>query len=135
MNKTTTNKTKQKKRTIVSLLLIGAILIGGAFAFLTAQDSKTNVFTIGNISINLVENFDADGDGVTEKYESNIKTPPTRENIIPGVDIVKEPYVENTSNNPGRLYMTVKVPTLQRQKHMYKMMAMLILLTARKRLK
>lgn len=112
MNKTTTNKTKQKKRTIISLLLIGAILIGGAFAFLTAQDSKTNVFTIGNISINLVENFDADGDGVTEKYKSDKKTPPTRENIIPGVDIVKEPYVENTSNNPCRLYMTVKVPTL-----------------------
>lgn len=115
MNKEKTKTTKsQKKRAIISIFLIAAILVGGAFAFLTAQDSKTNVFTIGNISINLVENFDADGDGVTEVYDSNTKTPPTRENIIPGVDIAKEPYVENTSNNPCRLYMTVQVPAISK---------------------
>lgn len=112
MNKTTTNKTKQKKRTIVSLLLIGAILIGGAFAFLTAQDSKTNVFTIGNIKIELWENFDANLDGTTEEYDATHKTVTATGNIVPGTTVKKEPFVKNTSNNPCRLYMTVKVPNL-----------------------
>lgn len=112
MNKTTTNKTKQKKRTIVSLLLIGAILIGGAFAFLTAQDSKTNVFTIGNIKIELWENFDANLDGTTEEYDATHKTVTATGNIVPGAIVKKEPFVKNTSNNPCRLYMTVKVPNL-----------------------
>lgn len=112
MNKTTTNKTKQKKRTIISLLLIGAILIGGAFAFLTAQDSKTNVFTIGNIKIELWENFDANLDGTTEEYDATHKTVTATGNIVPGTTVKKEPFVKNTSNNPCRLYMTVKVPNL-----------------------
>lgn len=112
MNKTTTNKTKQKKRTIISLLLIGAILIGGAFAFLTAQDSKTNVFTIGNIKIELWENFDANLDGQTEEYDATHKTVTATGNIVPGTTVKKEPFVKNTSNNPCRLYMTVKVPSL-----------------------
>lgn len=112
MNKTTTNKSKQKKRTIVSLLLIGAILIGGAFAFLTAQDSKTNVFTIGNIKIELWENFDANLDGTTEEYNATHKTVTATGNIVPGTTVKKEPFVKNTSNNPCRLYMTVKVPNL-----------------------
>lgn len=113
MNKT--NKSKQKKRTIISLLLIGAILIGGAFAFLTAQDSKTNVFTIGKVDIELWEKFDTDANGTIddgETYDATTKTPPAVENIIPGQTILKEPYVVNKSNSPSRLYMTVEIPAL-----------------------
>ena len=54
----TTNKSRQKKRAFISIFLIVAILIGGAFAFLTATDSKTNVFTIGKVDISLWEDFD-----------------------------------------------------------------------------
>ena len=110
-----TSKSKQKKRTIISLMLIGAILIGGAFAFLTAQDSKTNVFTIGKIDIELWEKFDTNTNGTIddgETYDASTKTPPTIENIIPGQSILKEPYVVNKSNTPSRLYMTVEIPAL-----------------------
>lgn len=103
---------KQKKRTVLSLLLIAAILISGAFAFLTATDSKTNVFTVGNIDIELWENFDSDLNGTTEVYDSTATTPPTAENVIPGQEIAKEPYVKNTGANPCNLFMTVKVPVI-----------------------
>ena len=109
---TKTNKSRQKKRAFISIFLIVAILIGGAFAFLTAQDSKTNVFTIGNIKIELWENFDANLDGTTEEYNATHKTVTATGNIVPGTTVKKEPFVKNTSDNPCHLYMTVKVPNL-----------------------
>ena len=111
-----TKKFRSKKsKTVISLLLIGAILIGGAFAFLTAQDSKTNVFTIGKIDISLIEKFDTNTNGTIddgETYDATTKTPPTIENIIPGQTVLKEPYVINDSSTPCHLYMTVSIPTL-----------------------
>lgn len=118
MNKTTTNKTKQKKRTIVSLLLIGAILIGGAFAFLTAQDSKTNVFTVGNVKVKLSERFDTNLDGEIqdpdEIYDSSDVTEvriDRDKSILPGQKIIKSPYVENTGKNEAWTYVVVGIPT------------------------
>ena len=61
--KKTTNK---KRERIISALLVLAILVTTAFAFLSATDSKTNVFTIGKVDIQLQENFDTDLSGQIE---------------------------------------------------------------------
>jgi len=99
-------KSKRSKQ-ILSLLLIVAILVTGAFAFLSATDSKTNVFTVGKVNIKLHENFDTDLDGVAERDpESTVVT----EEIVPGQTILKQPYVENTGKNEAWIFMTVGIP-------------------------
>lgn len=112
---TKSRKDKQRKRLVVSVVLIAAVLISGAFAFLTAQDSKTNVFTIGNIDISLIEDFDTNQNGEIdsgETYDNNNGNIPVVTNVIPGQQIIKRPYVKNTGDNPCYLFMSVKVPTI-----------------------
>lgn len=100
-------KSKRSKQ-ILSLLLIVAILVTGAFAFLSATDSKTNVFTVGKVNIKLHENFDTDLDGVAEQDpESTVVT----EEIVPGQTILKQPYVENTGKNEAWIFVSVGIPT------------------------
>ena len=100
-------KSKRNKQ-ILSLLLIVAILVTGAFAFLSATDSKTNVFTVGKVNIKLHENFDTDLDGVAEQDpESTVVT----EEIVPGQTILKQPYVENTGKNEAWIFVSVGIPT------------------------
>lgn len=42
-----------KKNAVISLLLVVALAITGVLAFLTAQDSAENKFTVGNVDIAL----------------------------------------------------------------------------------
>lgn len=109
MNTQTKKNSKQKKQAIFAIFLCAALLIGGAFAFLTATDSKTNVFTVGKISIDLYENFNGvEYAGGVDPADAGVKV----ENVVPGFDIEKEPWVVNTSKNDCYLYMTVRVPTV-----------------------
>ncbi len=113
MDEKKTKLTPQKKarmKRATSLILIVALLITGAFAFLTATDSKTNVFTVGNINIELWEDFDPDRDGTATTYNATVKQPPTAENLLPGEEVTKEPYVKNTGSNPAWTFLTVAVP-------------------------
>lgn len=115
---TKTNKSRQKKRAFISIFLIVAILIGGAFAFLTATDSKTNVFTIGKVDISLWEDFDYNGNGniePTEQFQGGVdpaKNNIALENMIPGQTVEKRPYIVNTGNNDCWGFISVKVPTV-----------------------
>ena len=116
MNHSTKKSASNKKRSIVSLLLIAAIIITGAFAFLSATDNKTNVFTVGNVKIGLWEKFDTDLSGSLEDDETfdSTKTEVSIEEgktIIPGQTILKQPMVENTGKNPAYIFMAVGVPT------------------------
>ena len=43
----------KKRNTIISLALAGTIAITGAFAYLTATDTATNMFTVGNVVVEL----------------------------------------------------------------------------------
>lgn len=107
----TTNKSRQKKRAFISIFLIVAILIGGAFAFLTATDSKTNVFTIGKVDISLWEDFD----GTTYIGGADPSSPEINKvvrNMIPGQTVEKRPYIVNTGNNACWGFISVKVPTV-----------------------
>ena len=109
----------QKKKAIVSVLLMVAILITGAFAFLSATDSKTNVFTVGNVKIKLSEEFDTNQNGSIEKtndendevYNASETQVSLKGEILPGQKVIKRPYVENTGKNKAWVYITVGIPT------------------------
>lgn len=59
-----------------SLVLVAALAVGGTLAYLTATKSVTNIFTVGDIDLTLVE----------ENWEDNSK-------LIPGTEIPKDPVV------------------------------------------
>ena len=81
--------------TVLSLVLVAALSVGGTMAYLQAQSKTvTNTFTFGNIKVDLDESTGDD-------YK-----------VIPGVDIGKDPKVI-VSNLPGYdnvdAYVYVKV--------------------------
>ena len=113
---TKTKVSKKRSRAILSILLIAAILITGAFAFLTAQDSKTNVFTVGSVKIELSEQFDTDLNGQIDDDETFTSSNSDEDvaiegNIVPGQTVIKRPYVDNTGKNEAWIYITVGIPT------------------------
>ena len=49
-------KKKKIAALITSLALVGVVVVGGTLAYLTAQtDTVKNVFTVGNVSIDVEE--------------------------------------------------------------------------------
>lgn len=110
------SSTKKRTKAIVSAFLVVAILIAGAYAFLSATDSKTNVFTVGNVKIELWEKFDTDLSGTldTDEFYDSTATEVSIDadkSIIPGQTILKQPMIKNIGKNPSYLYMAVGVPT------------------------
>lgn len=84
------------KKIIAFLLVVSltaAIAIGGTLAYFTDRDSEANVFTVGDVKIDLNEEFDQ---GAT---------------LIPGVNIEKEATITNTGINDAYVWMTVAIPT------------------------
>ena len=81
---------------IISVILVvsltAAIAIGGTLAYLTDRDSEANVFTTGDVNIDLNEDFNQ---GST---------------LTPGVEIEKAPTVTNVGPNEAWVWTTVAVP-------------------------
>ena len=100
--------TKKRTKAVLSVFLVVAILIAGAYAFLSATDSKTNVFTVGNVDIELHEIFNGRDYG---KGEDPGAIGDKIENIVPGQSIEKAPYVVNTGKNPAYTFIAVGIPT------------------------
>lgn len=80
--------------TTLSLVLVATIAIGSTLAYFTDRDSATNVFTIGNVAIELNEDFEQ---GAT---------------LIPGVDIEKKPTITNTGKNDAWVWATIAIPSV-----------------------
>ena len=98
---------KKNFKSVVSILLMLAVVITGAFAYFSATDSKTNVFTIGSVDIELVE------DGWVQDQDGNyVREDGTNVNILPGLAIEKAPYVKNTGRNEAWAFVTVGIPTV-----------------------
>lgn len=72
--------------------LTATLAIGGTLAYLTDRDSEANVFTVGDVNINLNEEFHQ---GST---------------LIPGVNIEKKPTITNLGPNNAWVWATVAVP-------------------------
>lgn len=80
--------------TLAGLLLVGSIGVGSTVAYFTESDSKTNVFTMGDLDIGLEEpEWDPDpDDGST----------PDGTNMYPGCTVYKNPTIKNlTSGKNG----------------------------------
>ena len=111
-------KLKKSVKPILSLMLVFALVFTGIFAYLTAKDSATNTFTVGNVDILLYEDdwYDHDtyadtGTKTILNDENENDIPDFAENIVPGQKIAKAPYVENTGRNEAWVYLVVSVPT------------------------
>ncbi|MBQ8383228.1 MAG: hypothetical protein IJX47_08500 [Clostridia bacterium] len=89
----------------VSAVLAATLAIGGTVAYLTwGQETKSNVFTVGDIDITLDEKVGVFGEGatVTENEDGATYT-----NVMPGDYLQKEVTVSNTGNNPAYVAVTV----------------------------
>lgn len=101
------------KKKIVSIALVVAMLaiavIGGTMAYFTDTDAQTNEFTIGNVTIDLFEDFNTENlplipavgsmnseNGVTEMKNT----------------IEKEVYVENTGDQAAYVRVHIAVPAI-----------------------
>lgn len=72
--------------------IVAAISIGGTLAYLTDRDSEANVFTVGDVAIDLNEDFEQGAE------------------LIPGVTIEKEVTITNTGKNDAWVWMTYAIP-------------------------
>ena len=69
---------KRKLMLVAIALCMAAILLaGGTLAYLTDTDEKVNTFTVGNVQIEIDENF-------TDKSK-----------LLPGIDVTKEVKIKN----------------------------------------
>ena len=83
------------KKLIVWLLVViltASTAIGGTLAYLTDRDSEANVFTVGDVNIDLNEDF---SQGST---------------LVPGITIEKKPTITNIGPNKAWVWSTVAVP-------------------------
>ena len=96
-------KLNKKKILVLALALsLLALISAGTLAWFTDSDSVTNNFHVATstqepddiFSVTLLENVDADGDG----YADTVVGGYSFENIYPGAQLVKEPFVTNTGS-------------------------------------
>lgn len=89
---------KQKKKALATLVacgLIGAMAIGGTFAYLTDEEQTVNNFTVGKVTVDVKEpNWDPD------------KPTPT----VPNEEIPKDPTITNTGDNSMYAFVRVGIP-------------------------
>ncbi len=95
----------KKKTIIAAIVLLLVAVVGGAIAYFTDTDTKTNTFTIGNVDITLTEpSWDT-----TDSNNNNV--PDAAENVSPGQTIAKDPTINNVSTtNPAYVFAKVEVP-------------------------
>ena len=97
---------KKKKTVIAAVILLLVFVAGGAVAYFTDTDAKTNTFTIGSVDITLTE----DGwDALADTNSNDI--PDAAEDMMPGESVTKDPLVNNISTkNPAYVFVKVEVP-------------------------
>lgn len=101
-----------KKKLVTGALIaaFGAVAItGGTLAYFTDTDAKTNTFTVGNVAIQLIENF-GDND------------PDTPEKLVPATGsaqagtlqngITKEVTVKNTGSEDAYVRVHIAIPSM-----------------------
>ena len=109
---------KKSLITIISVTLILVVAIAGTLAWLTDRDAVTNVFTVGDIEIELDETLvnkygePVDGNGeLIQEGETVVKTDDTNNyHLVPGETYVKDPTITVFADNePSYVRMLVKV--------------------------
>ena len=84
------------KRKIVLLALaacmVAILAVGGTLAYFTAEDTAVNVFTVGNVAIDLEETFEQNSE------------------LAPGLKINKDAWVVNTGSKPAYVRVHIAIP-------------------------
>lgn len=85
------------KKKLLSLCMVGALastaVVGGSLAYFTDKDAATNTFTVGNVSIDLEENFTQDSE------------------LMPGKDVTKEVWIKNDGDNRAYVWYEWLIPS------------------------
>lgn len=97
---------------VLALVLVFSVSISGVYAFLIARYQKINPFTIGDISIQLLTNFDSNNNGTfdsgeTAKHIASLSGP---SNLAAGSVFMMQPYVKNTGSADTYVYIEIGVP-------------------------
>lgn len=79
--------------TLLTVVLTATLAIGGTLAYLTDRDSEVNTFTLGNVDIELNEDFVQGSQ------------------LLPGLDVNKDVKVKNIGTNNAYVFYTYSVPT------------------------
>lgn len=87
----------KKKLTAIALVicLMAVAVIGGSLAYFTDNEKAENVFTTGDVKIDLIEKFDKD----------NAK-------LLPGIDVEKLVTVKNTGSENAFVRVHIAVPAI-----------------------
>ena len=88
-----------------SLVLVAALAVGGTLAYLTSQDTVTNTFTVGNVTITLDE-ADVNPDGTPIQNATRVDA--NEYKLIPGHQYTKDPTI-HVSQGSEPCYLFVKV--------------------------
>jgi len=87
------------KKKILTLCLVVCLaataIVGGTLAYFTDTDNETNVFTTGDVEIDLIETFDPD----------NAK-------LMPGIDINKDVFVKNEGTETAYVRVHLAFPSM-----------------------
>ncbi len=99
------------KKKILALVLVVALLltaVGGTLAYFTDTEEATNVFTVGNVDIQLLESqyyTNVDTDKTADDIRMDAETYYSKylaeagKNVVPGREFNKAIYVDNTGRN------------------------------------
>jgi len=97
---------KKKKTILAAAILLFMFVIGGAIAYFTDTEQRTNTFTIGSVDITLTE----DGwDALADTNDNDI--PDAAEDMMPGESVTKDPLINNVSTkNDAYVFAKVEIP-------------------------
>lgn len=85
-------KVRRKLILVLALVLSVAMVTTGTLAYLTDRDSEVNVFTFGNVKIQLNEKFEQEAE------------------LIPNVHVEKNVSITNTGKNDAWVWYTIAYP-------------------------
>lgn len=105
-----------KKKMLSLALAIGlstTAIVGGTMAYFTDTDDQTNTFTVGNVAIDLWEDFGDNGSEDGEKgLEELIPATGSAQNGTLQNGIDKEVYVTNTGSEDAYIRVHIAIPTI-----------------------
>lgn len=88
-----------KKKALIAAFVLALVLsIGGVLAYFSDSDTKTNTFTVGNVSIQLTEpTWDSTGSTAAQT-------------VLPNQMIDKDPSINNNGHNAAYVFIKVSIP-------------------------
>jgi len=93
---------KKRNLLLAALLLLVVGVVGTTIAYFTDTKDAKNTFTLGNVKITLTE--------PTWTSNKNANPDTHAKNLMPGVEVAKDPTVTNTGANPAYVFLKVEAP-------------------------